>query len=298
MKQLPFRVSGTKAKIQIFCWLLGSLYLVCVCCRWECQICSLLHLSWQYGPKHINRESKILKRLRCVLAVVSSQNKGVWSCWYLTKRRRIQAFRFLVNPVLFNSCKTWTLPENLGYCLRTLVWSPLVPEHFTGSWIAIGWILYPTNDYTQKLRCILLLIWFRNVSSGCSVMLTYIYSYFWMWVQNIVVIKKNCKFVVRKSKNKNGLTTRENQKRVSSGSIQWLYLHVYTALNPGQKLISFWDPFHTSVPLNSLMNEDTFQMLHFLVWCYFLSLPALVSLFFPCFLPWCLPLLPHKIKER
>jgi len=58
-------------------------------------------------------EQEIIGRLGRAWGVMYSLDHGLWYCWNLCRRKKVQVFKSLVLPVLLYGCETWTLNKDL-----------------------------------------------------------------------------------------------------------------------------------------------------------------------------------------
>ena len=85
-------------------------------------------------------EPEVNRRLGRAWGVIDSLDHGVWHCWDLCGRTKVQVFRSLVLPVLLYGCET--LDSDQGSEMETI---HLVPCLLGESLAITGWTLYPSS---------------------------------------------------------------------------------------------------------------------------------------------------------
>ena len=103
-----YRFPGVKTKIQPFNDILDAAVFSVSVCGEDVEVTerfaytdSDIHVFASCGPE-VNRH------LGRAWGVMDSLDNGVWRCWYLCGRTKVQVFRSLVLPVLLFGCETWS----------------------------------------------------------------------------------------------------------------------------------------------------------------------------------------------
>ena len=102
-----------ETKIQAFNDILDAAVLSVPVCSEDVEVTERFTYLGSYIHVSADCEPEVTRCLGWAWGVMDSLDHGVWRCWYLCGRTKVQVFRYFVLPVLLCGCETWTLTRDL-----------------------------------------------------------------------------------------------------------------------------------------------------------------------------------------